>query len=174
MEFNIRCAKPEDAEAIAHVHVESWRSTYAGIVPADFLAALDEGKRAESWREQLLAANMTAFVAEDSSKRIFGFIAGGKLREPIGDYDAELYAVYLLAEQQRLGAGRAMTHALTLALGKDGFNSMVVWVLEKNLSAVAFYQSLGGVWLRQKPIEIGGVELTEIAFGLRSLDSCVL
>ncbi|MBI1881100.1 MAG: hypothetical protein HYR94_23215 [Chloroflexi bacterium] len=34
----MRLAQPADAGGIARVHVESWRTTYAGTIPADFLA----------------------------------------------------------------------------------------------------------------------------------------
>jgi hypothetical protein len=42
---SIRAATPDDAVAIAHVHVESWRTTYEGIVPGEYLAGLDETLR---------------------------------------------------------------------------------------------------------------------------------
>jgi ribosomal protein S18 acetylase RimI-like enzyme len=172
MDYEIRRATPHDAEAIAMVHVESWRTTYADLLPAEFLASLDVAKRAASWREHLLRGNMTGFVVEDSSG-IFGFITGGKLREAIESYDAELYAIYLLEQKQNRGAGRSLTFGLASALRMQGFTSVVVWVLEKNLPAVGFYQRLGGVRLAEKPIEIGGRELTELAFGWPNLATCL-
>ena len=36
----IRPATLEDAPAIARVHVDTWRTTYAGIVPDEHLAKL--------------------------------------------------------------------------------------------------------------------------------------
>jgi hypothetical protein len=47
-----------------------------------------------------------------------------------------------------------------------------VWVLEKN-PAVGFYSRLGGSPIAQKKIEIGGVELQEIALGWPSLESLI-
>ena len=35
--MQIRRAKLDDAPGIAKVHVESWRTTYKGIIPNDFL-----------------------------------------------------------------------------------------------------------------------------------------
>ena len=46
----IRRALPSDAPGIARVHVESWRSTYVGIVPDDYLASLDCRERERIWR----------------------------------------------------------------------------------------------------------------------------
>jgi hypothetical protein len=46
MEFEVRRAVSGDAASIARVHVESWRSTYAGIVPEAYLRSLDVDLRA--------------------------------------------------------------------------------------------------------------------------------
>jgi hypothetical protein len=36
----IRPATPADSSAIARVHIDCWRTTYAGLVPAEYLARL--------------------------------------------------------------------------------------------------------------------------------------
>jgi len=77
MNLVIRKADIEDAAAIAHVHVESWRTTYAGIVSDVFLASLNKEVRTQSWQEQILTANISILVAEDETG-IFGFAAGGR------------------------------------------------------------------------------------------------
>ena len=48
--MRVRAAVERDAEAVAHVHVESWRSTYRGLVPDDYLAGLSVERRADNWR----------------------------------------------------------------------------------------------------------------------------
>jgi hypothetical protein len=47
----------------------------------------------------------------------------------------------------------------------QGFSSMVVWVLERNLPGVSFYKRIGGIQIAQKTIDIGGAVLSELAFG---------
>ena len=78
MTIAIRAARMEDAGAIAHVHVESWRTTYTGIVPDAYLAGLDETLRTQLWREWL-AGETLVFVAEWNG-RVVGFANGGKNR----------------------------------------------------------------------------------------------
>jgi hypothetical protein len=51
--MSIRAATEHDAVAISHVHVQSWRTTYAGIVPEEYLATLNEAERVLLWREWL-------------------------------------------------------------------------------------------------------------------------
>ena len=92
MNLTIRKADIEDAAAIAHVQVESWKTTYTGIVSDAFLGSLNQEDRMRSWQVQTLAGNVTIFVAEDEGE-IFGFAAGGEARENLDKYDAELYAI---------------------------------------------------------------------------------
>ena len=56
METHIRAAKPADAGAMARVHVDTWRTTYAGIVPAEHLAGLSYQARGKMWAGMLAAA----------------------------------------------------------------------------------------------------------------------
>lgn len=41
--LNLHPATVNDAPAIAHIAIDTWRSAYAGIVPADFLDHLSYG-----------------------------------------------------------------------------------------------------------------------------------
>jgi ribosomal protein S18 acetylase RimI-like enzyme len=164
MDVKIRKAAPEDAPAIGLVQVESWRKTYSGIVPDAYLAALDDEERAAAWKQDLVSGRMFVFVAEDQWG-IFGFIAGGGIRDAIEGYDAELYAIYLMPARQRRGVGQELALTLRDAFLMNGFNSMVVWVLERNLPAVSFYKRIGGIQIAHKTIVIGGAVLSELAFG---------
>jgi GNAT superfamily N-acetyltransferase len=171
MAITIREGNLQDAAAIARVHVQSWKSTYPGIVPASLLDALVEAEQAEKWRQWLLTAPMSVLVAEDEFG-IFGFVNGGAIRGQVADYDAELYAIYLLQSAQRRGAGRALTLAMASALHRKGYKRMLVWVLEQN-PASGFYQRLGAVPVGRRMIELGGVDLPELALGWPVLDSLV-
>ncbi|WP_158942320.1 GNAT family N-acetyltransferase [Granulicella sp. S190] len=168
MAFTIRKGELEDAASIALVHVESWKTTYRGIVPESYLASMNLESRTELWKAQLLSPDTLIFVAEDESG-VFGFAAGGRARESMEHCDAEIYAIYLLHLQQGQGAGRTLMQTLANSLRREGFTGVLVWVLEQNPGA-AFYKKLGGVQVAQKSIEIGGVDLSEIAFGWRSIE----
>lgn len=161
MTVAIRAARLEDAAAIAHVHVESWRTTYAGIVPDAYLAGLDETLRTQLWREWLSGETLV-FVAEWNG-RLVGFANGGKNREPIEACDAELYALYLLKDAQKRGIGAGLLQAMANALLERNFKSMAVWVLEQNRSR-DFYQKTGAHLAISKVIEIGGAKLMEVAY----------
>lgn len=82
----IRSALPEDAMAIGHVHVASWRTSYRDLMPASVLAALSVEQRAQTWRQATEAASegrsrSFVLVAEDLSDGIVGFASAGPERE---------------------------------------------------------------------------------------------
>ena len=63
--ITVRPAQVKDAEAIARVHVDSWRTSYAGIIDAEHLASLSVVERAERWRTRLETPGEThIFVAD--------------------------------------------------------------------------------------------------------------
>jgi L-amino acid N-acyltransferase YncA len=151
----IRRATEQDAAEIAHVHVQSWRTTYAGIVPDEYLAALNETERTALWREWL-TRDIQVYIAQVEGT-VVGFISGGPIREPVQNYDAELFAIYLLQQAQGQGIGSKLLKELAESLMNKGFARMAVWVLERN-SAKLFYVKSSAQRLNSKEIEIAGVK----------------
>src|SRR5262247_626567 len=49
--IRIREAQMQDSAAIAKVHVDSWRTTYKGIVSDDYLSAMSYTEREQRWQE---------------------------------------------------------------------------------------------------------------------------
>lgn len=167
MAMRIREAVPADAASMARVHVDSWRETYPGIVPAEYLASLSYQKRESVWTD-ILSAERPAecnFVAETDDGEMVGFAGGGPEREGSRTFRGELYAIYVLEEHQRAGLGRRLVSAVVRRLLSDGLNSMLVWVLEGNRPACRFYEALGGTIVDRTTVTMGGAELPELAYG---------
>lgn len=169
--LHVRPARIADAPAIAQVHVASWRETYPGIVPDDFLARLSVERREKMWTEALQESNGRAsgiFVAETAEGDVVGFASGGKNRTPELGFTGELYAIYLLKRHQGQGVGKLLFQAVVADLKRGGHESMMLWVLEGNRT-VAFYKRMGGVPSGSKTEEIGGKPLNELALGWPTL-----
>lgn len=166
----IRPAVPEDALAMAHVHVDTWHTTYAGIVPAEHLARLSYERSQAAWNEHLLdqGSGERAFVAEDPASGIVGLASGGPLRKPLASFDGELYVLYILKPFQGMGYGRQLVCRVAQSLQEAGFHSMVLWVLKEN-PACGFYARLGGQPVAEKVIEIGGKALVDVAYAWHDL-----
>lgn len=166
-QIRIRPATPDDAPAIAYVHVEVWRTTYRGLLPDDVLAQLSVERRSEGWRQaaaQSGQAGRALFVAHEDG-RIVGFAGCGPERTGDPRYTGELYAVYVLESHQRQGIGRSLVRYVVEALVSGAHRAMLLWVLTANVGARRFYESLGGHMVREQLIEIGGAHYSETAYG---------
>lgn len=163
----VREAIYSDVSAMARVHVDTWRTTYRGIVPDKLLAYLSYEKRENGWHQVLDNApkdgNFT-YVAENESGQLVGFANGGVERAGDPVYQGELSAIYVLKSHQQKGIGRELVRAVTQRLGWMEIHSLLVWVLADN-PACRFYETLGGQKVYEKEIERGGAKLIEIAYG---------
>ena len=161
--FIVREAKIADAPAIARVNVDTWRTAYRKIVPADYLAQLSYEKRERGWQETLANVKNTGdfiCVAENDSGQIVGFAAGGGERSGKYVYQGELFAIYIWEEYQRQGIGRQLVGAVATKLAELSLNSMLVWVLGDN-SACRFYEFLGAKKVDEQQTNRAGVALKE-------------
>lgn len=167
--YTIRPATVADADSIARVHVDSWRTTYAGIVPQAYLDGLSYESRIESWSAILKGEGPYAvprgaiFVLQDPT--VCGFASGGPIRGSWPPYDGELYSVYLLAHTQGRGHGSRLVKTVTQHVVGLDLTSMLVWVLADN-PACRFYEVLGAQRTPyQQSVDIGGKDLIEVAYG---------
>jgi GNAT superfamily N-acetyltransferase len=168
--MQIRQARPEDAHRIAWVHLESWKTTYPGIIPQAYIDGLKVEDGEARWKDRLTQDDGPIVLVAEDEAGIFGFAAGGAIMHPVDGFDGELGAVYLLASHQKRGAGAALVRRIASALENRGFRNMVVWVLQLN-PARGFYERMGGVLVGEQGIEIGGVTLPEVAYGWKNLRS---
>jgi GNAT superfamily N-acetyltransferase len=168
----IREAAPEDAPGLARVHVDSWRTTYPGILPEDAISSRTLEEREEQWRSNLARPEEGVFhlVAVDSEEGIVGWASGGPDREGDPDYTGELYGLYLLRSHQGRGLCRSLTRRVAEGLQHRSHPAMRVWVLERN-PARRFYELLGGVYLGEKPYVIAEHTLTQVAYGWSDLNA---
>ncbi len=165
--ITIRRARIEDASAIAHVHVESWRSTYAGMLPEDMLVKLSSAKHETRWWGRVLGRSRRrhyVYVAEHAEAGVVGFISGGPSRDRKLREDGEVYALYLLDEYHGQGSGRALFVRLAARLRREFGPSLLVWVLSNNPSRF-FYEAMGGRRVATRDERMGDVSVTETGYG---------
>jgi ribosomal protein S18 acetylase RimI-like enzyme len=142
-------AGSSDAAALARVHVEAWRETYGGILPAAYLSSLSVPGQMRRFRRRLMIDSEFTLLAETASEPV-GYCAGDWARQPglngAGgpSGEGEIHTLYVLRRAQRAGLGRALLIAGARVLAARGATSMVLWVLRDNAPARAFYERMGG------------------------------
>ncbi|GAE36213.1 GNAT family N-acetyltransferase [Halalkalibacter akibai] len=165
--LKIRKAVIADAKGIGKVHVDSWKTTYENIVPAEFLSNLTYESREKVWINEIPKGGV--YVAENSVGEIVGFSSGGKERSgKYKGFDGELYAIYILKKYQGKGIGKALVQPIINEITGMGLNSMLVLVLKDNSSRL-FYEALGGKKLDEVEIKIAGKRLSEYVYGWRDV-----
>ncbi len=156
--LTVRPATPADALAIATVHVRSWQAAYRGLLPQDFLDALDPHRRLEQWETELRSTAWPSTgtlvlvdtgdprptgpaVAGDSAP-VAGFAGLGPTRDDDDDPTTvgELRTLYLDPDVWRRGGGSTLLAAALDQLSGAGFRSASAWVLGTNAGARTFYE----------------------------------
>jgi GNAT superfamily N-acetyltransferase len=173
----IREAKAADAAAMAKVNIDSWRMTYAGIVPQGYLDSLSYEQLTNNFQARLSDPNKLRpgwfyYVAEDDQGNIVGMAGGGPSRDGNKLYTGELGVIYLLKSHQRQGIGRQLMATVARKLKQQGHKSMLVWVMAANQYKV-FYEALGGRPFAEKEVNVGGANLVEVAYGWRDLGTFI-
>lgn len=158
-------AGPADAEALARVHVRSWRETYRGLLPDAYLARMSEATFTRRFRRALTypgpnEVTLAAAARED----LLGYVQGGPSRAGVAG-EAEIATLYVLRAAQGLGAGRRLMVGAARALAAQGARSLAVSVLRDNIRARGFYEHLGGEADAARPARgPGGALLHEVTY----------
>lgn len=161
--MKIREAVLADAPGIAQVHVDSWRTTYGGIIPSQHLANLSYAKRTDLWKRNIARADNFVIVAETNEGKIIGFADAWKRETNTVDRSSDLTSIYLLEEYQGQGIGKKLLKELFRHFTKLEIGKVFVDVLEANPTRF-FYEYYGAKLVKTLQIEIGGDTLTELVY----------
>lgn len=158
----IRAATEMDVEAIASVHVASWRETYPGIMPREILDGLDESRRAAQWQRWFDPADASrrSLVVFEREGKIVGFGSG---TVPGESTEAELETLYLLKRAQGSGDGRRLMVDRAGRLQRLGATSLILWMAEGNPTG-GFYDRLGGTIVEMKAKPFGPFTINEVCY----------
>lgn len=146
--MNYRPAKPDDAEAIATLHAQSWVDTYRGIFSDKYLDEEVWAERKLSWAERFAdpASNQYVLVATEKdpseNEDIAGFICVfGNQHAQRGTFVDNLHVANA---HQKKGIGKAlMQMAAEWSMQTYADQGMYLEVLEGNHGARDFYARLG-------------------------------
>ena len=149
----IRPARPGDGEAIARVHVDSWRAAYRDLLPVVVLDGLSVAQRTRHWDRVLLPGSMDRVVVAERDGEVVGFgHVGPALDADVDPTTGQLATIYLRPEFWGSGVGRRVHEAALAELAGLGYRHVVLWMLSTNVRAARFYRRQG--WERDGGIRV--------------------
>jgi GNAT superfamily N-acetyltransferase len=136
----LRPAEPDDAMAVARVHVRSWQAAYRTLIPDDYLDQLRPEDRAQKYTFGSLDPLQPWTIVAAEASVIHGFATTAPTREPDLPGYGELWALYVDPEQWGRGIGFALMSAARARLFDLGYRNANLWVLAGNARAERFYR----------------------------------
>lgn len=168
----LRPATPDDAMAVARVHVRSWRAAYRNLLPDAYLDQLRPEDRAPHYDFATTDPRRPRTVVAEEEGAVLGFATTAPSRDADAAEAGELYALYVDPDQWGKGYGVALIAAARRTLFESGHRIAILWVLEGNRRADRFYRADG--WLpdgTRRTDTVWGIEVSEVRYR-RALASC--
>ena len=169
MRPGVRRAKSADADAIADIQIETWRDTYAGLLPTGGLLRMSKAIDGARWRTMMVNGDHV-LVAEEAPAGLVGFGSCGPCRSGAAGYAGEVYTLYVRPGRQGEGTGRLLLEALFAELRGAGYDSALIWVLDRN-PARFFYEAMSGRRIAERREKMWGTTVREAAYGWDTLAS---
>jgi ribosomal protein S18 acetylase RimI-like enzyme len=165
--FSVRTATPEDAAAVANVHVRSWQAGYRGLLPDEYLDGLRLEDRMTHYNFGATDPSLPTTMVAVADGVICGFVTTGPSRDD-GPLSGEVHALYVDPSAWGRGVGRLLVAEARTYLGLLGFDAAVLWVLVGNHRAERFYRLDG--WLpdgRRRTDKVWGLIVEETCYRRR-------
>ncbi|BDR53169.1 N-acetyltransferase [Bombiscardovia nodaiensis] len=130
--------QPEDYQAKAQVHAQTWQETYEGVLPDWLVDKITPEFALEVTKRHGRDATLVAKIGD----QLVGFAEYiDPARAPIASPNtAELGAIYVLQAWQGQGIGRGLFQAVARAVSTP---RLALWVQEANRKAQSFYRAMG-------------------------------
>jgi GNAT superfamily N-acetyltransferase len=138
-------ASSQDAESVARLQAQSWRNTYRGMLPDEFLDRHVVADRLECWTARFasFAADRALVLKAVSDGTLLGYVCVLLDEEP--EWGARLDNLHVTPESKGTGVGYALFQAARewIARVSPG-TAMHLWCVESNHVARRFYDRQGG------------------------------
>lgn len=157
----IRSAVPDDALAVATVHVRAWQQGFKDLLPADYLAKLEPADRARRYTFGITDGSKPQTIVALIDDAIVGFATTG-----IVEGEALLHALYVDPDRWGSGVGRALIAEAKQDLRKTGKREAFLWSMVGNTRADRFYTADGWKLVGEPKVEqVWGTAVHEQRYG---------
>lgn len=145
-DVSVRPARAADAAALAEVQLETWRASYADILPPQALSALSDADAEARWTEAITVppTPVHAVLVAVHAGRLVGFAAVGPATdEDAADDRGEIYELLVGPGFQQAGHGSRLLTAAVDHLEVHGSRRLVTWRFPDDEPALRFFRSAG-------------------------------
>lgn len=164
--FNLRAAKPRDAEAIASLGSQVFASSFGySLSSADLEAYLESAYSNLAITGDISNANIDTIVAVDTQDRVVGFsqLTRGTTEPCLAGIEktVELQRLYVSEDCHGAGIGRKLVNRVEEMAREQGFTTMWLGVWEDNLKAQKVYEKLGYTKIGHHDFKMGDCVQTD-------------
>ena len=159
--MEIRYITPDDDLAeIGKIYEKSWKHTYKGMLSRHYLNSITE----DEWINKISKCGTNSLVMLNDGKYIGTVSFGSSHISQFEDW-AEIFSIYFLPEYTGQGLGIILMNRVIDELQKLGYQRIFLFALEKNISAIRFYEKYGfttsGIIMKNK---FGHKVVTEVMY----------
>ena len=142
MKYEIRRAVIEDAESLANIIVESWRSSYSSIIPENEITKfLDKQRRRQQFERFIQDGEIILIGICDGMP--CGLVFANKENDEQLEECGSIYSIYFLEEYWGKGLADKLMDKVISILKDEGCRRVSLWVYEENVRAIGFYEKYG-------------------------------
>jgi GNAT superfamily N-acetyltransferase len=141
---SLREATKSDSVAIAHLHAESWRSAYRGMLSDDYLDNRAHADRAAIWesRSAEIARKPFFAIVAEAGAQLAGFACVFPQDHPT--FGSFLDNLHVAPQSKGQGIGRRLLDGVARHLIAERTpGGLYLWVIDRNTRARQFYAKAG-------------------------------
>lgn len=161
MKYEIRRAVIDDAESLANIIVESWRTAYSSIIPENEITKFLDKQRRQQQFERFIQDEETILIGIYEGIPC-GLVFANKDNDEQLEECGSIYSIYLLEEYWGKGLAANLMDKVISILKDEGCRRVLLWVYEENTRAIGFYEKYGFAFdgtkkhsrFSNKPIEL--------------------
>ena len=165
MNIIIRKATIAEAEKVAEIKIEGWQTAYRGIIDDNFLDNMNINDEIEKRKNNI--ENGVEIIVAELNNEIVGFcLYRNYIKEPDNypDADCEISSLYVSSLLKRKGIGTKLIKYVIQKLKNEGKTQMILGCLKENYPSRAFYEKMGGKYLKTENIKFGNKEYEEVIY----------
>jgi hypothetical protein len=143
-DYVIRKADRNDVDTLAYLHTMGHKASHVGSASDDYIEALNVEDNVENWSRWFDKGEAeNVYIIYDGDDKAAGYVWFGPLKTPPPGmspirplYTREIYGLYVLSDYWGKGVAQKLMSFAFEKIKEQKQNSLCLWVLKNNKSAI--------------------------------------